>query len=89
MTTTIRPLVLDLLPSTHGARITDVSYCGPRPAYTEGAWLGSDGRWHTDATTIDPGQIIESTVHAGPDTTTYTEGFDTNEWTATIRRGQS
>ena len=90
MSTPTRPLILDLLPATHGARITAVSYFdGTRSAYTEGAWFGSDGAWHTDATTIDPGQIIEFTVHAGPDTTTYTEGFDTNEWTATIRRGQS
>ena len=89
MTTTARPLILDLLPATHGARITAVSYFdGTRPAYTEGAWFGSDGAWHTNTTTIDPGQIIEFTVHNSPDTTTYTEGADTNEWTAIIRREQ-
>ena len=85
-----RPLILDLLPSTPGARITAVSYFdGPRPAYTEGAWLGSDSDWHTNTTTIDPDQIIEFTIHAGAgDATTYTEGADTNEWTAIIRREQ-
>ena len=37
---------------------------------------------------MNPHYITEFTIHAGPDTTTYTEGADTNEWTAIIRRGQ-
>ena len=91
-----RPLILDLLPSTPGKVIHTVTCWDRRnPRYYHAAWLGADGVWHASngdgqgPTVLDPADITEFTVHAGAgDATTYTEGADTNEWTATIRRKQ-
>ena len=91
-----RPLILDLLPSTPGKVIHTVTcWQEARPVYYRVAWLRVDGRWSASnrdghgITLLDPADITEFTVHAGTDTTTYTEGADTNEWTAIIRREQS
>ena len=89
----IRPLILDLLPDTPGATITDVTYWGTGGAeWFTSATLSDDGEWSTPwrggHRPMNPHYITEFTVHNSPDTTTYTEGADTNEWTATIRRKQ-
>ena len=96
MTATIRPLVLDLLPAKPGAVVHSVTCWDRRnPRSYLAAWLGADGRWHASngdgqgPTVLDPADITEFTIHAGPDATTYTEGADTNEWTAIIRREQT
>lgn len=87
-----RPLILDLLPATHGAAIHTVTCWGQgSPRRYLAARLGADGCWRASNgdspdPTLDPADIIEFTVHAGPDTTTYTEGADANEWTTIIRR---
>ena len=95
MTANVRPLILDLLPSTHGAVIHTVTCWNRRtPRRYLAAWLGADGTWYASngdghgTTVLDPADITEFTVHTGDTTTTYTEGADTNEWTAIIRRGQ-
>ena len=88
-----RPLILDLLPATPGSRITSVWTADPngRGAHHHAyAWLGPDGAWHVTAdVTIDPADITEFTAHTGDITTTYTEGADTNEWTAIIKRDEA
>ena len=92
----IRPLILDLLPSTHGEVIYAVTcWDGNNPYSYRAARPGEDGIWRVyngngqGTGPVDPADITEFTVHAGPDTTTYTEGADTNEWTAIIRREQT
>ena len=94
MTTTTRPLILDLLPSTPRKVIHTVTCWDRRnPRYYLAAWLSADGVWHASngdghVAVLDPADITEFTIHTGGDTTTYTEGADTNEWTAIIRRRQ-
>ncbi|MDY6054367.1 hypothetical protein [Micrococcus sp.] len=88
-----RPLVLDLLPATHGAAITDVAVHDPatdRTTIHPAAWLSADGRWRTitagETVILDPHTIIGFTVCIGADTTTWTEGADETQWVALVRR---
>lgn len=88
-----RPLILDLLPTTHGAVIHTVT-CWDRknPRRYLAAWLGADGHWHASSgdgrgtTILDPADITEFTIHAGDTATTYVEGTGPDHWTAIIAR---
>ena len=86
-----RPLILDLLPDAPGTTITDVTYWGIGEAeWFTSATLSDDGEWSTPwrggHRPMNPNYITEFTVHQGDDTTTWTEGSHSNEWSCTIER---
>jgi len=84
-----RPLILDLLPQTAWASIVDVTVYGDPVEVYSCLVRGDDGKWRVKGRPriiVDPGDIVEFTVHQGEDKTTWAEGSHSNEWSCTVER---
>lgn len=91
---TRRPLILDLLPDTPGATITDVTYWGTGDAERfKSATLNDDGVWstmqHNGPRELNCHYITKFTVQRGDEVTTWAEGKSLNLWTRTVHRKAS
>ena len=84
-----RPLILDLLPQTSWAHIWRVTVDDGQMEFYACLVRGDDGKWRIQgrpSIIVDPADITEFTVYQGEDTTTWTEGWHSNQWSGTIER---